>query len=126
MKIRSDFVTNSSSVSFILTMKEEIIDINIGQFRDSTIGEFFDFVKNKMIDEGQKTELFGEEIYTLKLDFNTDEAIPPEEFQISNLSSLRDLDIKKLTDEQLKAFLFWAILNPDFLFDIGLTRVETY
>lgn len=127
MKIRTDFVTNSSSVSFILTMKEEIIDNNIAWFKNSSLGEFLEFVKNKIKEEGQKTELCGEEIYTLKLNFNTDEAIL-EGFEIDGWKpgALEDIEISKLTDDQLKALLFWAILNPNYLFDIGLTKVETF
>ena len=48
MKIRGDFVTNSSSVSYILTMKEDVFDVNIAQQRDNGLGNFLVLLKIKL------------------------------------------------------------------------------
>ena len=132
MKIRGDFVTNSSSVSYILTMKEDVFDVNIAQQRDNGLGKFLSFVKNKIKNEGIKTNLNNEEVYSLKLTFNTDDAYPLEGISVEDydfdgfFNTLHDLDINTLTDKELTSFLYWTILYPNYISDIGATRVKTY
>ncbi len=128
MKIRGDFVTNSSSVSFILTMKEDIVDQKIKLFRNGGGAEFLKHVKNKIKNEGHKTVLDGEEIYSLKLTFDTGNAIPLDGFNDDEffcVDAFCDLDISSLTDDELNEFLNWTILYPQYLSGIGLTKTYT-
>ena len=127
MKIRGDFVTNSSSVSYILTMKEDIINQQISLFSGG-FGDYLKFVKDKIKNEGDKTVLNGEEIYSLKLKFNTGNAIPLDGFNDDEffcVDACRDLDISSLTDEELNEFLYWTIVYPQYLSGIGLTKIYT-
>lgn len=132
MKIRGDFVTNSSSVSYILTMKEDVFDISISKYGDNGIGQFLSFVKDKIKNEGNKTNLDGEEIYSLKLTFDTDYAKPLDGISIEDYdfegfyNVMHDLDINTITDKELTSFLYWTILYPNYISEVGATRVKTY
>lgn len=126
MKIRGDFVTNSSSVSFILTMKESIIDQKIKVFSRGGFGDYYKFVKDKIKNEGQKTVIGDEEIYQLAITFDTGDAIPLDGFNDDEffcVNACIDLDISRLSDKELEHFLYWTILYPQYLSDIGLTKI---
>jgi hypothetical protein len=113
-------------------MKEDVFDVSIATHGDNGIGKFLSFVKNKIKNEGIKTSLNDENIYSLKLTFNTDDARPLDGISVENydfngfFNVLYDLDIKTLTDEELTSFLYWTILYPNYISDIGATRVKTY
>jgi len=131
MKIRGDFVTNSSSVSYILTMNEDTFDVSIDQCGDSGTGKFLKFVKEKIKNEGTRLILNNEEIYSLKITFVTDEARPiagiSDDGTMSEfLNVMRDFDINNLSNEELNSFLYWTILYPNYISNIGATRVRTY
>lgn len=130
MKIRGDFVTNSSSVSFVLTIKEEIIDINIGMHgKDSTFGKFYSWIKEKLKDEGKKVDINGEEMYSLKVKFRDDDwryEIPETEDIVEFYDFLENKGIDNMDDEELFCYLHYAILNPSFIPNIGATRTKTY
>jgi hypothetical protein len=111
-------------------MKEDIIDQQIELYSSMKSGfsGYLNFIKDKIKNEGQKTDLEGEEIYSLKLTFDNGNAIPLDGFnddEILCVESLHNLDISKLTDEELNEFLYWTILYPQYLSGIGLTKIHT-
>lgn len=132
LKMRGDFVTNSSSVSYVLTMKEDMLNILIEIGGNSNYGSFLKFLRDKIKEEGNKTSLDGEEIYSLKVTFNTAEAFPLDgmdydgsDFEKS-LDVLNKLDFESLTDDELLSFFYWTILAPNHIPYVGATRVDTY
>jgi hypothetical protein len=78
MKIRGDFVTNSSSTSFILTAKEDIFDVNLEHFnKTGKIGvvQLLTFLRNELEKEGNKTRIGNDEVYFTQKKFKIGKSI---------------------------------------------------
>jgi len=128
MKIRADFVTNSSSVSYVLTMNEEIVDIyekHFSTIRDPKESRILSTLRRDLIENGTRIMLEGKEIFTRKIDFNTDECMTDDTFE----KPIEEVDFSKVTDEELWQYIFGEyILNGRIskLNGFGSTQVETY
>jgi hypothetical protein len=125
VKIRCDFVTNSSSASFVLTAKEEIMDANIKHFQETGktgLVQLLTFLKEKMGEEGNKTKIADQEYsFTVKKFalgkslFLTDD-IDPE--------NIARTDFSKLSDEDMWAVINWVVVKgrSKDLFGVGATQ----
>lgn len=128
MKIRTDFVTNSSSVSYVLTMNEEIVDIYEKHFRsirDLKEARILSTLRRDLMENGTRVMLEGKEIFTRKIDFSTDECMTDDTFE----KPIEEVDFSKVTDEELWQYIFGEyILNGRIskLNGFGSTQVETY
>ena len=128
MKIRTDFVTNSSSVSYILTMKEDMVKIHL-EYRKGTFKQGEDhiaeFLRKFLLENGTRVFIENEEIYTHKVHFSTDETmldstleLPPDQ-----------MDFSSMNEDDLWAYIFGEYILNGKLKDIwgfGITQTETY
>jgi hypothetical protein len=125
LKIRGDFVTNSSSTSFILTAKEDIFDVNIDHFtKTGKIGvvQLLSFLKNEMKNEGNHTKIGENEFYFTQKNFligksiKLDESIDPDK--------IASTDFSKLSDEEMWNLINWIVVKGKGkdLYGIGATQ----
>ncbi|MDD4376302.1 MAG: hypothetical protein PHR25_05915 [Clostridia bacterium] len=128
MKIRKDFVTNSSSVSFILCLKKDIADIYKRQYEGSRSEEqkiVFDAIYKKVLEEGERVYIDGEELYAKKLKFNTD----GDCMWHDSYDNFEEVDFKNMPTEEL-----WNYINGEYILTqkissfegISAIQVDTY
>ncbi|MGV8144558.1 MAG: hypothetical protein ACP5OJ_08110 [Methanothermobacter sp.] len=127
MKIRCDFVTNSSSASFVITAKEDIVDDNIKHYQEKgKTGrvQLLTFLKEELKKDGYKTHMGkGEYYFTIKefalgKSIELDEEIEPEKIATTDFSDLSDEDMWKLIN--------WIIVKGGSrdLFGVGATQTN--
>jgi hypothetical protein len=128
MKIRTDFVTNSSSVSYILTMSDYIVNIHLKSFEGSIepdIKAIVEFLRNDMLKNGTRVMLENEELYIKKIKFNTDETLQDDFFEMP----LDQVDFSTINENDLWAYIYGQYISGDRLKKIrgfGITQTETY
>ena len=122
MKLRTDFVTNSSSVSYIVTMDLDIVDLFIRNFQESenmkgTI-RLAEALKAYLIENGTVNYLHNHEIYSCLMDFHDDDG-----------SSITK-EILKMNETELFAYIKGELLQnrklSELLNGFGTTQVEQY
>lgn len=132
MKIRTDFVTNSSSVSYILTMDLDIVNLFIDMYNkeDSMKGKVRMAIalRDFMIENGTISYLHEHEIYTYLMEFADDDGtcITKEILEENGEST----DPVLMSEEDLFNYIKGEYINfqklSGFLKGFGATQVEQY
>lgn len=132
MKLRTDFVTNSSSVSYIVTMDLDIVDLFIRNFQESenmkgTI-RLAEALKAYLIENGTVNYLHNHEIYSCLMDFHDDDgsSITKEILEMNGDNT----DPLKMNETELLAYIKGELLQnrklSELLNGFGTTQVEQY
>ncbi|RWU10653.1 hypothetical protein [Pedobacter chitinilyticus] len=129
MKIRNDFVSNSSSVSYIITMKKEMVELFGRMYADSEKNELDkvrEVLKDDLLENGTRAYIEGEEMYIKKYKFATDGDINTREYMAHDG---KEVDVAVMSDQELWAYIYGEYIMKGEIGKIvgfGSTQVETY
>lgn len=132
MKIRTDFVTNSSSVSYILTMDLDIVNLFIDMYNkeDSMKGKVRMAIalRDFMIENGTISYLHEHDIYTYLMEFADDDGscVTKETLEENG----ENTDPTQMNEEELFNYIKGEYIHfqklSKFLRGFGVTQVEQY
>lgn len=130
--MRTDFVTNSSSVSYIVTMDLSMVDCFIKNFQEletmkGTI-RLAEAMRDYLLENGTVNYLHNHEIYSCLIEFNDDDgsSVTKEILEMNGDNS----DPLKMNETDLFAYIKGELLQnkklSNLLNGFGATQVEQY
>lgn len=124
MKVRTDFVTNSSSVSYIITMCEEMVDVHMRFYsieeKAPSKAKIIKTLRDDMLRNGTCVFIEGKELITKRIKFDTSETLTED---------VRETPIEKMTDDELWSYIYGEYILNEKLAGVrgfGITQIETY
>ncbi len=126
MKIRIDFVTNSSSASFVLTARDDVLDIKIDNFTKMGkpgVVQLLTFIKDELKKEGNQVRIGGEEYYFTVKEFELGKTlilngeVDPE--------AVSETDFSLFSDDEMWDLINWIAVRgkSEDLYGVGATQI---